>query len=54
MSSYAEDRLTAARLSRKMQESGGKEGKKVTWSLDPHEKQNPEHAAALRSLLPKF
>jgi len=28
--------------------------KKVTWSLDPHEKQNPEHAAALLRLLPKL
>jgi hypothetical protein len=25
--------------------------KKVTWSVDPHEKQNPEHQAALRRVL---
>jgi hypothetical protein len=25
--------------------------KKVTWSLDPHGKQNPEHQAALKRLL---
>jgi hypothetical protein len=26
--------------------------RKVAWSLDPHEQQNPEHQAALASLLP--
>jgi hypothetical protein len=26
-------------------------GSKVVWSIDPHEKQNPEHRAALRRLL---
>ena len=43
----AETGLSRERIERAFELSS----KTVTWSIDPHEQQNPEHRAALRQLL---
>lgn len=44
---FAETGITAERIARAFELGNSK----VSWSIDPHEQQNPEHQAALKRLL---